>query len=361
MDFKRAFETINRNKLLIKLSKYGINGNELNWFDEYLRNRQQRTLFQGSTSPNIFNDHGVPQGSVLGAILFIIYINDIKKALKYCDIKLFADDTLIYIHGKDINILTERINEDLAQIEIWMNENDLKLNTTKTKVMIIGNNIINDDIKINNTILEIVNEYKYLGVIIDNKLKFDKYARYICNKMAQKTNILARIQNKLNYINKIQIYKSIIAPYIEFCSSILFMCNDTDIERIQKIQNRAMRIILKMPKTTPINIMLNMLQWLNVRERIMLKILIFIHKIIQEKTPSYLSENIERNTERTNYRLRNFDQLTHLMGNKEKTRNSIFIKGIVHYNRLPREVRMSNNMIQFRKGCVIEIKNKKIY
>ncbi|XP_046750156.1 uncharacterized protein LOC124413536 [Diprion similis] len=130
LDFKRAFETVDRQRLLIKMEKYGIKGMVLKWFHSYLTHNN-------IMSKKRVTKHGVPQGSVLGPILFVLYINDIVNQLEYCKCKMFADDTVIYVSGNDECEIERKLNDDLKNISRWLYKNGLRLNTNKTKFMII--------------------------------------------------------------------------------------------------------------------------------------------------------------------------------------------------------------------------------
>ena len=132
---KRPFETIDRRRLLAKLTSFGFTPKVIKWFEGYLKERSQQTKVNGCTSRKVQNDLGVPQGSVLGAILFILYINDIPSQLRNAYINLFADDTLTYLHGKNLDAMRDQMNGELQRIIQWLQMNKLKLNVSKTKMM----------------------------------------------------------------------------------------------------------------------------------------------------------------------------------------------------------------------------------
>ena len=260
LDLKRAFETIDRRLLLDKLRKLGWSTNAIEWFNGYLTNRSQRTKIGELVSNCKRNDLGVPQGSVLGAILFIIYINDLPAQLMNAFVNLFADDTLVYVHGKDIDTLTDRMNVELDRISKWLRVNKLKLNVNKTKAMVIPKasyvTAINM-VTVDQQEIEIVNEIKYLGVMIDSQLAFKANVDHVCKKVAKKVGVLSRLARQITMGARISIYKSIIAPHFDYCSSLLFLCNQTAFDRLQKLQNRAMRAVLMCKRLTPIAFMLD--------------------------------------------------------------------------------------------------------
>lgn len=140
IDFKRAFETIDRQLLIKKLERYGIRNEELAWFTDFLTNRLQKTKFGSKVSSSLPNDYGVPQGSVLAAILFIIFINDMKGVFHFNKFHLFADDTILYIVGNDVEEMVQIMNNELIEFNECLKINKLKLNIEKTKFMLITHN-----------------------------------------------------------------------------------------------------------------------------------------------------------------------------------------------------------------------------
>ena len=185
LDFKRAFETIDREILLKKMYNYGIQDKELKWFRTFLANRVQRTKVNNSVSDFAEVELGVPQGSILGALLFIIYINDMPNVVRNCKIVLYADDTLIYAEGKDADECKYKSTCDIEHITVWLKMNKLKLNEQKTKLMNLN---LNSEtcIEINGRTIENVGSIKYLGMIIDKDLNFNEHVDYICKKIGKK-------------------------------------------------------------------------------------------------------------------------------------------------------------------------------
>jgi len=173
---------------LKKLESIGVKGIELNWFRSYLSNHFQKTKFNGAISEDKQVELGVPQGSKLAALLFLIYINDIKGCLQHLTPILFADDTLLYYYGKDINEINQRINEDMERLKSWLCNNKLKLNVEKTKYMVINGQKVDQpiNININGETIERVYIMKYLGFMLDCNLQITNHIDYICRKIAKK-------------------------------------------------------------------------------------------------------------------------------------------------------------------------------
>ena len=181
IDLKKAFDTVDHEILCQKLVHYGIQQRELAWFRSYLCNRKQFCRVNGVSSKIEGIDVGVPQGSCLGPLLFLIYINDLPQAVQNSTVSMYADDTSLCYQSSDIDELNEAINNDLKQLEIWLQGNKLSLNVAKTNSMLVAtkqkHNILksqNDDLdlKIRDNDLEIIHKTKYLGAQIDNSLNW---------------------------------------------------------------------------------------------------------------------------------------------------------------------------------------------
>lgn len=176
--------------------------------------------------------------------------------------------------------------------------------------------------------------------------------------MAKKVGLLGRISRKIDVETKITIYKTIIAPHLDFCSSILYLMNEQQMNRLQKIQNKAMRIILRMNRYTNIKFMLDTLHWQSVRQRLTYNTLTMIHKINNNLLPQYLKTNLKTVHETSRYNTRNKNNFRLPFYKKSKTQNNIFYKGVKQYNELNSEIKNEKRMNIFKKKLNIWIREK---
>lgn len=360
LDFKRAFETIDIEILLKKLRMYGVEDNEIKWFRAYLTQRRQKTKI-GNIESDYANTHtGVPQGSILGALLFIIYINDIENVVKHCKVVMYADDTLLYIKTESIEECKRKINCDIDLINNWLKMNKLKLNEQKTKVMAINSNC-DINLSINGKNIEQVKNIKYLGAIIDNELKFYQHVDNMCKKISKKIGFFKRIRNKIDTFTAINIYNTIIKPHFEYCSTLLYTCcNQSQKNRLQKLQNKCMRTIIRCNIYTPVTLMLSILKWLNIEERIKLNTILMIFKIKYGKAPKYFLENVQYVRNAHQYPVRNNNDFRIEFRRTTAAQNTILYRGLNLYNLLPNVIKNETNFTKFRQKCIKFIKNEPI-
>lgn len=354
LDFKRAFETVDRDILIDKLEKYGVKGKEKMWFESYLKNRMQRTRVNNTTSEPEETKFGVPQGAVLGTLLFLIYINDIDKVLSQSKIMMFADDTLIYVSGRNQNECTNQITNELNKLSVWLKMNKLKLNASKTKYMVI-NGVNEGGITIDGENIDSVNELKYLGVVVDNKLNLKSHINFICKKLAKKVGLFRRIRKRITPLCAVHIYNVMIKPHFEYCSSIFLTCNDDMIYRLQKLQNKAMRTILWCSRYTSKREMLNALEWMDIKQRVVYCVLVFIFKIKNNLLPNYLKENLNYVSD-AQYNLRNKNDFRIKYASSTRAQNTLMYKGLVMFNSLGNELKVERNLNVFKKKCVEFVK-----
>ena len=205
--------------LTTKLAATGLSDDAVNWFKSYLSNRKRRTAIGNALSTTKPVPVGVPQGSVLGPLLFINFINDLPLCTRYCQNAVYADDTVLYYHSKDPKDLETRLNYDLACVSEWFNANLLTVNISKCKFIIFGSSRklknVEISIKINSYGLEMVDSYKYLGVTIHKNMNWTEHIDSISSKISQRLGLIRRVKHLLPLCARLTLYNSLVLPLFE--------------------------------------------------------------------------------------------------------------------------------------------------
>ena len=246
IDLKKAFDTIDHRILLRKLYSYGIRGSMLKWMESYLTDRSQYVVFDGKVSETRSIECGVPQGSILGPLLFIISVNDICNVSPMLFKILYADDTCVLISGNHLNDLIDRLNTELISLNNWFKANKLSLNTKKSFFMIfhrsrIKLNVINR-VVIDNHQLTQVNSAKYLGVIIDHKLNWIEHI-YVKSKMSKGIGIMFKARQFLTKKALLMLYHAYIYPYMTYCIEVWGCASQTQLNCLFLLQKKIIRIM----------------------------------------------------------------------------------------------------------------------
>ena len=252
IDLAKAFDTVSHSVILNKLQSYGIIENELTWFTDYLFQRKQYVKFDGSKSESDFVTCGVPQGSILGPLLFLIHFNDIENCLKNSRLMIYADDTVIFTASKDVSSIENSLNEDLINLQSWLSKNELLINLKKgkTESMLFGSgkrlSKLQDqtiDVSINNIPISKTKSYKYLGVTMDPTLNFQQHFQNSYKKASARVRLLQKIRSSLNVHSAESIYRSMITPIVLYCNSVLLSYCSTKMQKIQRLESRCKNII----------------------------------------------------------------------------------------------------------------------
>ncbi len=256
LDLRKAFDTVDHKILLKKLQNYGIRRSSINWIESYLSNRHQITKVNNTKSSPLPVSVGVPQGSILGPLLFTIYINDLPIHLVNCKTNLYADDTALTVSGNSPNEVVHLLNNHLVRVSEWFQVNRLSLNHDKTKYMFFGTrNRVEQPadipVKCGETEIKQVTVFKYLGVKLDSTLSFHNHVQYIKQKTIGKVKLLSRVTPFLPQHLNINLYQSLIKPHFDYCDTVYGSIGQGDAYELQKIQNMCLRNILKVPKLTP--------------------------------------------------------------------------------------------------------------
>ena len=363
IDLKKAFDTVDHQILLKKLELYGIKGQALSFLESYLSNRNQKCQIQGSVSSEKLIKCGVPQGSILGPLFFLLYINDLPQCLDKTKPRLFADDTNLTVSGDSITDLETAVNSDLEKLRKWLIANKLSLNVAKTEFMLIGSkqmikNISNLqlNVKIENESIKQVYESKTLGVTIDQHLSWKTNTENICKKITSGISALRRLKEFADKQTLLSVYNAIVRPYFDYCCEVWDVFGETQSKRLQKLQNRAARIILNMSNDIDHSVALQALGWKPLKtERKKSKAKI-MYKLLNKMGPKSLSNLFTYKDEVTNYKLRNISSSLCLPQPRTNNMKKSFVYDGAHlWNSIPKEIRESKSFSSFRKKIATHI------
>ena len=348
-DLKKCFDSIIHSVLLKKLRKYGITNTEHSWFKSYLTNRSQATFYQNKLS-SFTNIHtGIPQGSILGPLIFLIFINDIQNIPHRCKINLYADDILLYSCDEDINIASSILQEDVNRILKWFQDNKLTVNVQKTFLIPFASPHRIKSIKscpvicANNSKLEWKFECKYLGVILDSCLTWKPHIEYMCNELRPKIGLLSRLRHILPRKELCMIYMTLIQSIIDYGITLWGFSSKANVAQIARFQKRCARLITgQFNYTISSQLLLNELNLLNIEDRIQYFISIAIFKCLLKLAPYYLQDKLTLCNELHDYLTRDTTLLSIPQARTNYMKRSFAFQGPSLWNSLPPPIRSLN-------------------
>ena len=224
IDLQKAFDTVNHTVLIDKLNHYGIRGTANKWFKSYLKNRKQYVSVNGIDSQSITILHGVPQGSVLGPLLFLIYINDLHSAIKFSSVYHFADDTNLLNISNNIKRTQKQVNIDLKSLYKWLLANKISLNCSKTELMIFQKvrqkSNFNLKIKLNGLKLYPSESIKYLGVYLDSSLSGEAHCKVLATRLRRANGLLSKIRHYVPRNELIPLYHALFSSHLTYGAQI---------------------------------------------------------------------------------------------------------------------------------------------
>ena len=353
LDLSKAFNCVNHDILIGKLQWYGITGKPLDFFRSYLTDQYQFTRINGHDSGWRKITCGVPQGSVLGPLLFIIYINDLSYVSSF-SVSLFADDTCLVLSHKDLKHLEIICNNELKIIDDWFKANRLTANLKKaSKYMLTAgknkntNGLPELELKMGNTKLERVKTIKYLGIMLDENFNWSAHVAQLKLKLASAVGILAKLKYYLDTKILIQVYHALIGSRLNYSIACWGAAAKTVLEPIRVLQNRAVRFISRASRYTRLDIAYLNLRILKFDDVYKLNLAQFMYNYTRGSLPPFFSNYILSTTDIHNYptRFATTNTFRPLRCNKFVTQRSIRYRAPSHWNQLPLDLK---NLSKFK-------------
>ena len=344
IDFKKAFDTVNHSLLIKKLTKFNFGKDTCQLLESYLSERHQSTFINGHTSDERLISYGVPQGSVLGPKLFLMYINDLVYNIHHCKSFLYADDIVMYQKiGKTTSLRDiDLFKQDIKSIEIWCLKNELTVNIKKTKLQYFPHNRNTDHIAFENEVncliygqdLSYVNTFKYLGIDIDRNLNMKSFYDSMYKHVNHKLYLLKLIRPSLTIDAALAVGKSMILSLIDYGNIFLTGVTQQDKSDLQKLQNKILRCCLNIVDPLDINTleMHDLVKVESVGKRRVYNLLTIIHKGVKNNKFNMLNHNV-------NTRHNDGHKIDLIRPRNEHVRNSSFYMGTSYWNELSLEIR----------------------
>lgn len=367
MDLAKAFDSVSHDILISKLQKYGVRGIALNLFEDYLNNRKQAVKIENNISSSTKILYGVPQGTVLGPILFLCYINDLLKCDVGGRVVSYADDTILIFSGSNWSDVQDKSERGIYLVKLWLNKHLLSLNINKTKFIPFSYNIVNQSP--NNTLtmhwnctmrdctcicsIKRVDDIKYLGVVLDGFLRWDKHIEFLIKKLRGLLYTLRQIRCIFNKKFLIIIYRALVESVITYGIIVWGGIYNSFIEPLAVLKRLILKTIMFKDRQFPTELLYEEVKLLDLRNLYILKSLQFSYKnpILR---PSINHNQATRSTLMDAVRV----------PRAGRTKNQYFITYLapLFYNRLPIEIRELNNINIFTKRIAIFLlKNKNIF
>ena len=350
-DISKAFDKVWHRGLLFKLERAGIRGNLLSWFKDYLTNRRQKVVIPGASSDITYTSAGVPQGSILGPLLFLIYINDIVIDIRG-NINLFADDTSLYFIVKNPVEASALIQSDINTITSWASSWLVTFNPSKSESLVISrkqNKPHHPSLTMLNTEIPSNDTHKHLGVIFSSDGSWHQHVNYIKEKAWKRIGILRKLKHTMNRKSLEIIYLSFIRPVLEYADVVWDNCTINEQYELEKIQYEAARIITGCTRLVSIQNLLTESGLLLLKERRKNHKLTLFYKMANNLTPQFLSSLVPNTVAQTNpYNLRNNDTLVTIAAKTSLYASSFLPSTTKEWNSLPSELKHAVSLASFK-------------
>lgn len=356
LDFSAAFDIIDHKILLNKLKCYGFTPSAIAWIESYLTTRTQKVLFNGCLSNAQQLQCGIPQGSSLGPLLFSIFTNDLPLVCKNACVSMYADDSTLYTSARTVEEINSVLNKELQLVFNWVSENKLVLNISKTKSIVFGSKHSlrskpQLSLVLNNVVVEQVHETKLLGVTLDCNLSWSGHTDRLVQKMGRNISVVKRCSTFLSPQLTKQVLQTLVLSHLDYCSVVWSSTMKTNLEKLQRVQNRAARLALNCTQRANIDTMYRHLSWLKVDKRLTLSLLIFIRNINTLHKPDDLFKNLTLSSSLHTYPTRHAASGNYTIPatNTNSKQRTVLYRAMAEWNALPDHILKAQSKITFKK------------
>ena len=354
LDLSKAFDTINHRQLLQKLRKLGIGRNSINWCESYLTGRKQQTRFKKYISKEETVTAGVPQGSILGPILFICFVNDLPEIFSNCKIMSYADDTQILVSAKSSKQIKKQLENLISTAQSWYSKNSLLINASKSKVMIVSKRSQKETIQIEVTDegkkkkLELQKSIKVLGIHIDNELKWNKQVNEVNKRAKLAVRNLSRVNQLIPVKTSIILYNSLVASHFNYVDTVWTGCGSINKSKLQRTQNTAAKSILGLSKHASTTEALQKTRLLPLEEKWKIHEAVYAHKAITGNFPKAITRQYHQQQSLVANRSAGRKILKIPQHKTEHFKNSPIYRTIATWNSIPQEIKESETTTTFK-------------
>ena len=354
LDLSKAFDTVDHKILKHKLEHYGIRGLPLRWIDNYLKDRKQYTQVNGVKSELKAINYGVPQGSVLGPLLFLIYVNDIDSSTNNNKLRLFADDSNVFVVDKKAESLKDKMIEVMTSMCKWFVANKLTINMSKTAYSIFTRpntkipTLLNS-IKMGNTTIQRVNEAKYLGITLDDKLNWKTHIQQLANSLNKTNQAFKIIKNYVGDRQKKMLYYAYTYSKIQYGIEVYSQASKKEIKKIQVKQNRALKILFNKEFRTATNKIHKDQGIMLVEDIAKTNILKFVYKQRREDTPIVFQNYFTENNQIHNLNTRQQNNLHIKIPRSNIGKKTIKYRGAILWNQTNKAIRKHKTLKTFTR------------